>query len=143
MSQAVRILIVDAYEPWRRVVYWFVNGCPGWQIVGEASDGVEGLQKAKELQPDLILLEVGLPKLNGIQTAKSIRSVAPNSKLLFVSVDLCPEIAQAALTTGAHGYVVKADAALDLSRAMRAVLNDERFVSSRVANPHFIKTNDK
>ena len=123
MSECVRILIVDPYEPWRLVVKLFLARCPEWQIVGEASDGVEGLQKTEELRPDLIILEVALPKLNGIEAAKSIRSIAPKSKILFVSVDLCAEIVEAAVKTGAHGYVVKSDAAVELLPAIKAVVN--------------------
>jgi DNA-binding NarL/FixJ family response regulator len=124
------------------MISWLLRDYPEWQIVGEAADGLEGVQKAEELHPDLILLDVGLPKLNGIDAARSIRSIAPASKILFVSVDTCPEIARAALSTGAHGYVVKADAPDDLLPAMRAVLNGQRFVGSRFSGHDFSKSDD-
>ena len=111
---------------------------PEWQIIGEASDGVEAVQKTEELQPDLVLLDIGLPKLNGIDAAKPILSVAPHSKIVFVSVDLCPELVEGALRTGGHGYVVKSDAASDLLTAMSTVMNGQRFVGSRFANCYFI-----
>ena len=111
---------------------------PEWQIVGEASDGAEAVQKTEELQPDLVLLDIGLPKLNGIDVAKPILSVAPHSKIIFVSVELCPELVEGALRTGGHGYVVKSDAASDLLTAMSTVMNGQRFVGSRFANYDFI-----
>jgi DNA-binding NarL/FixJ family response regulator len=115
---------------------------PEWQVVGEASDAMEGLRKAGELQPDVILLDVGLPRLNGIDAAKPILSVAPHSKIVFVSVELCPELVQGALRTGAHGYVVKSDAAADLLTAMHTVLNGQRFVGARFANYDFVMPDD-
>jgi DNA-binding NarL/FixJ family response regulator len=115
---------------------------PEWQIVGEAADGPEGIQKSAELQPDVILLDIGLPKVNGIDAAKPILSVAPHSKIVFVSVELCPELVQGALRTGAHGYVVKSDAASDLLTAMQTVMNGQRFVGARFANYDFILPDD-
>ena len=115
-----------------------LQGFAEWQIVGEASDGVEAVQRTKELEPDLVLLDIGLPKLNGIDAAKPILSVAPHSKIVFVSVDLCPELVQGALRNGGHGYVVKSDAASDLLTAMSTVINGQRFVGPRFANYDFI-----
>jgi len=126
-----RILIVDDYEPWRRVVSWLLNGLPEWEIVGEAADGLEAVQKAQELQPALTLLDIGLPMFNGIEAACKIHIVAPNTKILFVSVNVCPELVQGALSSGAEGYVAKSDAANELLPAMRSVMNGQRFVGQR------------
>ena len=138
MASVFRVLIVDDFEPWRRVVRWTLQYFAEWQIVGEASDGVEAVQRSKELQPDLVLLDIGLPKLNGIDAAKPILSVAPHSKIVFVSVDLCPELVEGALRNGGHGYVVKSDAASDLLTAMSTVMNGQQFVGPRFANYDFI-----
>jgi DNA-binding NarL/FixJ family response regulator len=138
LESVFRVLVVDDFVPWRRVVRWMLQHFPQWQIVGEAADGVEGIRKTKELHPDLVLLDVGMPLVNGIDTAKAIRSAAPESKILFVSVDICPELVQGALRTGAHGYVVKSDAASDLLIAMQTVMNGHRFVGPRFANYDFI-----
>ena len=131
MASVFRVLVVDDFEPWLRIIFWLLKDFPEWEVVGEAVNGVEAIQKAEALQPDLILLDIGLPLRNGIEAAKSIRSVSPNSKILFVSVDLCPDLVQGALSTGAEGYVVKSDAAFDLLPAMRTVMSGERFLPSR------------
>jgi len=90
------------------------------------------VQKAEELTPDLILLDIRLPKLSGIEAAKQIRKVAPNSKILFVSTYASWEIAEAALDTGASGYVVKLDAGNELPKAVEAVFQGKRYISSRL-----------
>ncbi len=131
---SVRILIVDDCEPWRRMVFALLQKYPDWQIICEASDGVEGVQKSEEMQPDLILLDIGLPRLNGIEAARQICKIAPRSKILFLSENLCPAVVRAALCLGARGYVVKSDAGHDLLAAVEAVMDDKQFVSSRFAD---------
>jgi CheY-like chemotaxis protein len=106
---------------------------PRLQIVGEASEGLEAVQKARELQPDLILLDIGLPKLNGLKAVRRIRELSPESKILFLSENRSRDIAEEALRTGAGGYVVKLDAARELLSAVEAVLNGKRFVSASLA----------
>jgi DNA-binding NarL/FixJ family response regulator len=130
---SVRILVVDDFEPWRRIVFALLQDYPDWQIIAEAADGLEAVQKSEQLQPDLILLDIGLPQLNGIEAARQIYRVAPNSRILFVSENVCPVIAAEALRAGGWGYVIKSDAANDLLFAVKAVLQDKHFVSSRLA----------
>jgi CheY-like chemotaxis protein len=101
--------------------------------VGEVSDGLEAVQKAEELQPDLIQLDVGLPTLNGIEAARLIREHAPRSRILFVSAIHSSEITAEALRTGGSGYVVKSDAGSELLSAVEAVLRGEVYVSSSLA----------
>jgi DNA-binding NarL/FixJ family response regulator len=103
------------------------------QVIGEASDGLEGVQKAEELQPDLILFDVGLPTLNGIEAARRIRQLSPESKILFVSQDSSPAIVQEALRLGAMGYVAKTKARSDLLAAVEAIFQGRRFVSTGLA----------
>ena len=129
----VRILVVDDFELWLRFVTNRVHDQPDLQIVGVASDGVEAVQKAEELQPDLILLDIGLPKLNGIEAARQIRTLVPTSKILFSSVSSYQTAVQAAFGAGGCGYLVKSDAAADLLPAIKAVAQGEQFVSSSLA----------
>ena len=126
----VRVIIVDDYEPWRRFFSTSLQKQPELQIIGEVSDGLVAVQKAKERQPELILLDIGLPTLNGIEAARQIRKLSPTSKILFVSENRSADIAREALSTGASGYVVKSDAASELLIAVNAVLKGERFVSA-------------
>jgi DNA-binding NarL/FixJ family response regulator len=131
---SVRILIVDDYEPWRRMVFTLLQEHSNWLVIGEASDGFEAIQKSKELQPDLILLDIGLPGLTGIEAARQICQIVPRSKILFLSENLCPEVVREAFCIGAWGYVVKSDAAHDLLAAMEAVIGDKQFVNNRFAS---------
>ena len=97
------------------------------------SDGLEAVRQAEQLQPDLILLDIGLPSLNGVDAARKIREISPASKILFVSENRSAEIVQEALSTGASGYVVKSDAANELHSGIHAVLEGKRFVSASLA----------
>lgn len=130
---SIRVLVVDDYEPWRRFLLVALQKIPELQVIAEASDGLEAVQKAQVLQPDLILLDLALPTLNGIESARQIRKVSPASKILFVSENRSVDIAEEALRTGADGYVLKSDAAADLPVAVKAVLDGDRFVSASLA----------
>jgi DNA-binding NarL/FixJ family response regulator len=139
----IRILVVDDFEPWRRFVASALQKHSHLQIVFEASDGLQAVRKAEELQPDLILLDIGLPTLNGIEAARRIRSLAPNAKILFLSENDSSDIAEAALNTGAKGYVIKSDAGRELLTAIWAVLGGKQFVSARFAKQISSGTHDE
>jgi DNA-binding NarL/FixJ family response regulator len=126
----ILVLVVDDNEPFRRFVRATLSTRPELQITSEASDGLEAVQKALDLQPGLIVLDIGLPSLNGIEAARRIRKLSPNSKILFLSQESSPEIAQEALHLGALGFVTKAHAGSQLIAAVEAVLRNEQFVSS-------------
>lgn len=125
-----RVLVVDASESWRRFVWVTLQTNSRLQLAGEASDGFGAIQQAQQLLPDLILLDISLPTVNGIEAARLIREILPKSRIVFLSQNRSPEIAEEALQTGALGYVVKSDAAQDLLPAVEAALHGRRFISS-------------
>jgi len=133
----VRVLIVDDYEPFRAVVRSLLEERSKWLIVGEASDGLQAVRKAEELQPDLIVLDIGLPNLNGMEAARRIRKLSPESKILFVSQESAADVVQEALALGALGFVVKAHAGSELLTALAAVLEGKQFLSRSLAI-HFL-----
>lgn len=126
-----RLLVVEDSEPFRRFICSTLGKKPELQIVGEATDGLKAVQKAEELQPDIIVLDIGLPSLNGIEVARRIRKHSPGAKILFLSQETSADVVQKALGTGARGYVVKSDAGSDLLQAVNAVLRGDQFVSKR------------
>jgi two-component system nitrate/nitrite response regulator NarL len=126
----VRVLIVEDFVAFRRFVCSTLGTRPELQVVGEASDGREAVQKAEELKPDLILLDIGLPTLNGIDAARQIRKLSPQSKIIFLSQESSADVIEAALSLGALAYVVKMRAESDLLAAVDSVLLGKRFVSS-------------
>ena len=132
-SSSIRVVVVDDYQRWRHLLSTTLLKQPNFSIVVEVSDGLEAVRKAGELQPDLILLDIGLPTLNGIEAARRIREVSSTSKIIFVSENRSVDIAEAALSTGAEGYVVKSDVASELLTAVDAVLQGKRFVSVSMA----------
>jgi DNA-binding NarL/FixJ family response regulator len=132
-----RILLVDDYEPFRRSVCSMLERRGDFQVVGQASDGLEALQKATELQPDLILLDIGLPKLNGIETARSLRKLTPGARILFFSQHTAPDIVREAFRTGAWGYVHKVRTRSELLHAIEAVLGGRQFVSNNLVGWEF------
>jgi len=136
----VRILVVDDYQAWVRFIRSMLQDALEYQVVAEVSDGRDAVQQAIQLQPDLILLDIGLPTLNGIEAARQIRQHNPQAKILFVSEQRTEDVAREALTT-ASGYVVKSYAARELFPAMKAVLEGRRFVSAVVDGPNL--TNPK
>jgi two-component system nitrate/nitrite response regulator NarL len=135
---SVSVLVVEDYEPFRQYVCSTLGKRTELQIVGEVSDGLEAVQKAQVLLPDLILLDLGLPTLGGIEAARRIRELSPQSRILFVSQDTSVHVVRGALAEGAKGYVAKTDARRELLTAVDAVLRGEQFVSRRLSGHDFI-----
>jgi two-component system nitrate/nitrite response regulator NarL len=128
----LRILVVEDHEQFRRLICTELQRRRDFQII-EAADGVEAIQKAEELQPDLILLDINLPGLPGFEVARQARKLAPGSRILFLSQESSPDIVRKALGLGVDGYVQKLSAGTDLLPAIDAALAGHRFVSRSVA----------
>jgi DNA-binding NarL/FixJ family response regulator len=133
-----RILVVEDYEPFRRVLCAKLQQRPEFQVIGQAADGSEAVHQGAELQPDLVLLDIGLPTLNGIDAAKRILSAAPHSKILFLSQEASPEVVEEALCFG-MGYVQKTHLHRDLLPAIEAVLQGRRFISASLEVPQLVE----
>jgi DNA-binding NarL/FixJ family response regulator len=131
-SPSARVLVVDDFEPFRQLIRTQLQQQPVVSIVGEASDGESAVEQTQTLHPDLILLDIGLPKQNGLDAARLMRQDSPHSKILFVSQESSADIVQAAFRMGAYGYVVKTDVGAELLDAVREVLLGNQFASSSV-----------
>ena len=131
---SLRILVVEDYEPFSRFVCSTLAKGTESQVICEVSDGLEAVVKAGELQPDLILLDVGLPSLNGIEAARQIRKFSPKSKILFVSQESSADVIQEALRLGALGDIAKTHAGIELLPAVEAVCQGRRFVGAGLAS---------
>ena len=128
--QLFKILVVDDFEPFRRFIVSELKGSTQYQIIGQASDGLEAVQRARDLQPDLILLDISLPKLTGIEVAKRIHQFAPRTKILFVSLAFSPDLVREALRLRGVGYIHKLRAGSELLPAIEAMLAGGHFVGS-------------
>jgi DNA-binding NarL/FixJ family response regulator len=128
-AAAVRVLVVEDFEPFLQFLSSTLAKRRDLQVIGEVSDGLEAVQEAVELKPDLILMDIGLPSLNGIEAARQIRKLVPESKIIiFFSQEYSADVVQEALRLGARGYVVKTRGT-DLLAAVDAVILGKRFVS--------------
>ena len=129
-ADPMRVLFVEDFVPFRKLICSTLVERPDLQIVGEASDGLEAVQKAVELKPDLVLMDIGLPSLNGIEAARRIREIVPEAKIIFLSQESSADVMQEALSVGASAYVVKVSAGTELVSALEAVIPQRTFVSA-------------
>jgi DNA-binding NarL/FixJ family response regulator len=137
----IRVLVVEDNELFRELIHSILGKRPELQIIGEASNGLEAVQKAEELHPDLILMDIGLPSMNGIEAARQIGKLALKSKIVFLSQETSPDIVQGALSLGAMGYVAKASATCDLLAAVKAAVQGKQFISAALTGRILIDTN--
>jgi DNA-binding NarL/FixJ family response regulator len=126
----VRILVADDYEPWRRFARLNLQKQPELHVIGEVADGRDAVLKAQEMQPDLLLLDINLPTLNGIEVTRQVRELCPNCKIVILSMTRSSDIANEAFRSGAHAYVIKSNWASELLPAIDAVLTGKQFVSA-------------
>jgi DNA-binding NarL/FixJ family response regulator len=134
---SLRVLVIDDYEPFRRVICSTLASKLELQIVGEAADGLEAVQKAEELQPDLIVLDLGLPTLNGIEAARRICKLSPKSKILVVTQESSSDVVEEAFRSGAVGYVVKSHVGSELLAAVEEVCQGRQFISGGLSGLPF------
>ena len=125
---SMRVLVVEDFAPFRQFVTSTLGKAPDVDVICEVSDGLEAVQKAEELKPDLILLDIGLPTLNGIEAARQIRKLSPESTIVFVSQESSADVVHEALSLGASAYVLKARAAIELLPVVNAVLFEKQSV---------------
>ena len=127
---SIRVLVVDDYAPFREFVRLTLAERPELEVIGEASDGPEAVQKAAELKPDLILLDLGLPTMNGIEVARRFRELVPEAKIIFFSQESSADLVEEALRMGVWGYVVKARAGSQLLSTVEAVVSGKQSFGS-------------
>jgi len=137
----VTILVVEDNEPFRRLICSSLQRWPDFQVVGETSDGLDAVAKATELQPGVVLLDLGLPKLHGLEAARRMRELAPHSRILVVSQESSVDVLRDALEVGASGYVLKSRVHFDLPIGVKSTLAGARFVGQgldfvEIMEPH-------
>lgn len=142
MATSIRVLVVDDFEPWRQRICSVLQARLEFRVVGQAGDGLEAVQKAEKLQPDLIVLDIGLSNLNGLEAAKCILQVAPGAKIIFLTSNSDRDVVRAALSAGAQGYVLKIDAGRELLTAVERVLGGDDFASSGIKGWNSGETED-
>ena len=128
----VRVLVVDDHPIMRQAICELLSQDPTLDVICQTASGEEAVSKAEELQPDLVLLDIGLPGISGIEAAQQIRRVSPQSHIIFLSQYDSLQMVNEALKVGGHGYVAKVDAGLELLSAIRTVREGTRFVSARI-----------
>jgi DNA-binding NarL/FixJ family response regulator len=126
----VRILVVDDHEPFRRFVSSTLSEQTNLKVIGEVQDGLEAVHQAEALQPDLILLDIGLPGLNGIEAARRIGELVPNARIIFLTQESSADVVREAFSLGAWGYVIKLQAGEELLIAVESVMQNKQFRSS-------------
>jgi DNA-binding NarL/FixJ family response regulator len=123
----VRVVVAEDFEAWRRTIRMILGIDPDLEIVHEAVDGLEAVEVCRILKPDLVILDVGLRKLGGLEAARQIRKASPATKILFLSANPGPALMQEALRIGAAGYIVKKDALRNLLPAIRSAVQNKEF----------------
>jgi DNA-binding NarL/FixJ family response regulator len=139
----LRILVADDHGLLRRGARAVLHSRPGWRVVGEARNGREAVEKITDLKPDVAVVDIGMPELDGIEVARQIREAVPNTKVLILTMDESDQMVRRALDAGARGYLLKADLTGCLAKAVKAVSEGKRFLTPQVSEivlEGFLKT---
>lgn len=129
----LRILVADDHEIVRRGLVSLLKSHPRWEVCAEAQDGRQAVEKAKAVKPHVVILDIGMPNLNGLEAARQIQRDNPQCKVLILTITDADEMVRAVLAAGARGFVLKSDAVRDLVAAVEALESDKTFFTSRVA----------
>ena len=129
----LRILVADDHEIVRRGLVSLLKSHAGWEVCAEAQDGHQAVEKARELKPDILILDIGMPNLNGLEATRQILRDNSQSRVLILTITDADEMVRAVLDAGARGFVLKSDAARDLLVAVEALQSHKTFFTSRVA----------
>jgi DNA-binding NarL/FixJ family response regulator len=126
-----RVLIVDDHAFVRRGVQNILDSFPEWDLCGEAANGQDGLRMIEELQPDVVLMDVSMPGMDGIQATRTARSSNPGIKIILITLHESVEVLRSGFRAGANGYLLKADAEEELIKALRVVVGDGSYISPK------------
>ncbi|MGH9343946.1 MAG: response regulator, partial [Terriglobia bacterium] len=129
----LRILLADDHEVVRKGLRSLLNAHNGWKVIGEASDGRDAVEKAQELKPDIVIMDITMPKLTGLEAARRILQDVPETGLLFFTMHNSEQMVHEALSTGARGYVLKSDSSNDLVKAIESLPQRKMYVSPKLA----------
>jgi DNA-binding NarL/FixJ family response regulator len=131
--EALRLLVADDHEIVRKGLRSLLEAQPGWEVAAEASDGREAVEKAKETKPDITVLDIGMPTLNGLEAARQMLKNDARAKILILTMHESDPLIREVLDAGARGYVLKTDASKDLVSAVNAVRSNKTFFTAKVA----------
>ena len=130
----ISILLADDHDLMRQGIRTLLEMQPNFEICAEARDGVEAVEKAIENRPDVVVLDVSMPKMNGLDAARQIRAQLPDTRILIFTVHDTNEMVREMLVAGAHGYILKSDASTHLAAAIEAVSQSDLYFSSGISN---------
>lgn len=129
----LRILVADDHEIVRQGIRALLKAHPGWEVVGEATNGREAVEKTAQLKPDIVILDIGMPSLNGLNATRQILHADPQVKVLILTMHESDQVVREVLEAGARGYLLKSDAGRDLTAVVEALQRNKTFFTSKVA----------